>query len=562
MAEESERAAIATFEIGLADKVTGPASKIVSVFDNLGSSAQKMLGSTDAASGGMSGLGAASGAAAGPVGLLITVVAAVAAAALAAGAALVGLAIKIAEIGIKAGEAKEKLVQSMTAMLGSAKAGQAALAVVEKLGDEFGMTREQLGPYAEKLLAAGVSANKLEASLRAVAAANAIVEGGGEKVTSILAKLAEQGDIGSKLKFTLTSLKDTGVTEADLMKALGMTPKMFELAKKQGKLTGKQLADAVVTALAEKGKGPLESQANTLTSIWAKFQENVADIFGGITKTEGYQSFIKALKDLLGIFGKDNAAGKAMSAGISGAFNKIFAAAAKALPYIKIGIEKVIIASLKAYIWIKQHWETIKTVLEAVAIVVGLLAVAFILSLIPIILLGVIFAVIVLAVIAVIAAFVALGKWLSGLGSQAGTAAKGLIDGLVKGITSGVARVIAAVKGLGAAAMGALKSALGIASPSKVFAALGAHIPAGLEVGIKGGSSGVKAASASMAASAVQGGAVGGKGAKGGSSKSVTITVQPGAISITGAQGDAATFTEVALTAMLERIRVAQGIGT
>ena len=72
----------------------------------------------------------------------------------------------------------------------------------------------------------------------------------------------------------------------------------------------------------------------------------------------------------------------------------------------------------------------------------------------------------------------------------------------------------------------------------------------------------MRAASATMASSAVQGSAGGAKGkAGGGSSKAVTITVQPGAITINGAQGDAASFTEIALTSMLERIRVSQGIG-
>ena len=553
----------ATFEIGLADKVTGPAGKIVGGFDSVLESAQKMLGGTEAASGGVEGLGAASGAAAGPIGLVVSVVAAVGAAAVAAGVGLVALAIKIAEVGIKAGESQAALLRTMTAMYGSDKAGKAAYETVDRLADSLGLTRDELGPYAQKLAAAGVSSDKLEGSLKAVAAANAIVAGGGEKVTGILTKLAEQGDIGSKLKFTLTSLKDTGVTEADLMKALGMTPKMFELAKKQGTLTGKQLADAVVTSLAEKGKGPLEAQANSLTAIWAKFQENVTDIFAGITKTPGYAAFIDGLKGLLGIFSKDNAAGQAMSAGISGAFNKIFASAAKALPYVKLGIEKVIIASLKAYIYLKTHWSQIMTVLKAVAVVVAVLAIAFLVAMIPIVLIGVALAAVGAAVVGAIAAFSALSDWLTGLGVQAAQAASSLIEGLVNGITAGAAKVIGAIKGLGTSAMGALKGVLGIASPSKVFASLGANIPAGLEVGIRGGSSGVRAASATMASSAVQGSAGGAKGkAGGGSSKAVTITVQPGAITIHGAQGDAASFTEIALTSMLERIRVSQGIGT
>jgi hypothetical protein len=62
-----------------------------------------------------------------------------------------------------------------------------------------------------------------------------------------------------------------------------------------------------------------------------------------------------------------------------------------------------------------------------------------------------------------------------------------LVDGFVQGITNGRDRLVSAIRGLASQATEALRSALQIRSPSRVFAQLGVQIPAGLESRIESG---------------------------------------------------------------------------
>jgi hypothetical protein len=65
---------------------------------------------------------------------------------------------------------------------------------------------------------------------------------------------------------------------------------------------------------------------------------------------------------------------------------------------------------------------------------------------------------------------------------------RGMIDGLISGLTSGVTRLRAAVTGVATDARAAFRDALGIHSPSTVFAQLGLAIPQGIAEGVEAGS--------------------------------------------------------------------------
>ena len=63
-----------------------------------------------------------------------------------------------------------------------------------------------------------------------------------------------------------------------------------------------------------------------------------------------------------------------------------------------------------------------------------------------------------------------------------------IVDGIIAGINGGAARLGEAVRGMGRNAVQSARQALGIASPSRVFAdVIGRQIPAGIEVGIQRG---------------------------------------------------------------------------
>lgn len=72
------------------------------------------------------------------------------------------------------------------------------------------------------------------------------------------------------------------------------------------------------------------------------------------------------------------------------------------------------------------------------------------------------------------------------------------IDGIVTGITSGTGRVMAAVVMMAARTTTALRDALQIKSPSRVFARLGREIPRGLAVGVDAGAESANASIANM----------------------------------------------------------------
>ena len=76
--------------------------------------------------------------------------------------------------------------------------------------------------------------------------------------------------------------------------------------------------------------------------------------------------------------------------------------------------------------------------------------------------------------------------------------ARNLINGLVTGIITGTVQVVQAVTTMAAATTGALREALQIKSPSRVFAGLGREIPRGLAVGIDAGTEAAEASVANM----------------------------------------------------------------
>lgn len=82
-------------------------------------------------------------------------------------------------------------------------------------------------------------------------------------------------------------------------------------------------------------------------------------------------------------------------------------------------------------------------------------------------------------------------NWFTGLPERFRTLGSQLLTGLIGGITSKLASLKATIQGVGTGAVGWFKERLGIHSPSRVFAELGGHTMAGLEIGLQGGTGGV-----------------------------------------------------------------------
>ncbi|MBZ0120988.1 MAG: hypothetical protein K8H88_28595, partial [Sandaracinaceae bacterium] len=89
------------------------------------------------------------------------------------------------------------------------------------------------------------------------------------------------------------------------------------------------------------------------------------------------------------------------------------------------------------------------------------------------------------AVVGIVAAGIELYNWFRNTDFE--SLGRSLVDGLIAGMRSRLAALSTEVRGLASRAQGALTEALGIRSPSRVFAQLGVQIPRGLAQGVQAG---------------------------------------------------------------------------
>lgn len=536
--------------VELREKVTGPAEKAGLSLDSLGEKA--------------SGMAEEFG---GPVGMGLGI----ATAALAAvGVAVIGAGVAMASFALEVVEAKEKALATFSALAGGSEAAEA---LYDKLGDlrgELSMTRAQLIPITDQLLSMGVAAADIPDKLKAIATIKAVgIEGGVEAYLDVIKKVSAHTPIAKK---SLDNLYKTGVNVGEVAAEMGISIKALQLGLQSGTVDAEKFQAALTKLVTDKGAPALAT--DSLTSEWAILKESIADLFDGVDAAP----FLASFKDLLGVFGKGTGSANALKAGITAALNGIFSVAAKVLPYIKLGIEKFLIAALKVYIWLKPHFTQIGAVLKYVGMgILGIVAVAGALVAIVVGVAAVVTALTIalvgLAVALVGAVAHAIGTaiaWLAGMGQAAYNAAGDFIMGLVNGIKNGAGIVIDAVKGLGKSVLGGLKGVLGIASPSKEFAKLGQFAGAGFASGLDAftprvavSAEGMGAAASGGAAAAVSAPPTGrqGKGEGKGGGKSLSVTFAPGSIVIDGAGKSAAEITETMLATVLERVALTQGLG-
>ncbi len=471
---------------------------------------------------------------------------------LALGAAAAAVVFEGAKLAISASDMHDDLLAAFSALAGGDKAGQAVMDTIRGLSSTLPQGEEQLSKWSKALLSAGLPADKLAQSLTAVAGAGTLAEGGSEKLLGILSKLSEAGEKGTKFKFSFAQLAGTGVSESELLAKLGFTPKTFEAAKKAGKVTGANIAEALTSILAEKTKGTLEGNINDLEAIWMRFKGNVRHIFEGLGKA--IDPFLKEVSKLGDMFSQDSATGQTMKLIVTQAFTAIFNAATKVLPYIRRGFLLLTIAALQVWIALKplgkeiaNLWtqmtygkdgaSTMQSFADALSFAVSM-ASKFIAG----------------AIMVVEALQFLYAKF-----NETKDAASALIDGLVDGINNGSGLVMDAIRNLGTNAITTLKNAILSHSPSKAFEKIGfGGIAAGLAGGIDAGAPMVSASVGDMAGGAMGAASAYRSGQGGGQ---INITVEPGAIVINGASGDGAEMTETALATLLERLALEQGLG-
>ena len=495
------------------------------------------------------------------------------AAALAFGAVVVAGA----AMAIEANEAKQRMVALFDALGEGQISGKETVAMIDELGDKLGQTRAQLAPVVQSFVTLGITGKEqLEGLTTAAASAGAMAEGGAEKFAALFGQVNAAAETGSKLTIPYKKLEKqlagVGLNIGDLARQMGISQEALTKGLKAGTIDASKFGDALTSAASDKGAGALAKQGRSLSNIWAKFQENIMKLFEEVD----VGPFLDQVKDLFDIFGQGKASGQALTAGIGGFFKGVFATATKVVPMVKHFFLDLVILGLRAYIALKPiaKWfldlrnnATVMSVLSFA--LAGLGKVALVLAGAVAVVVGI------FVVMTAAAGVVAAGLWtligvvsnvavsilqfLGDLPVKALQFGKDFVAGLVSGITGSAGAVVDAVKGLADGAKNAFKNVLGIHSPSKVMAQMGAFAGQGVAQGLDSSAPDVHGAASDLGGMAASG-AASGIGSSGGGKGGVTVNVEPGAIVIQGAGKGADELTEEAVAILFERVALAQGL--
>lgn len=381
----------------------------------------------------------------------------------------------------------------------------------------------------------GVAPGKATDMQSAVDRVSASVSIGRDKVAGFAASLYQSGLRGAQLE---TALEGTSIKASALGEAAGSAFAGFAASVALGGGSVKRLADDVKNRFG----GVVQRQMSSLEVQQRKQRENWNTLFGGVN----IGPFLDSLKRLRDILNVNTAAGQALKGLFSTFLKPLFSAAETGLVFMRRFFKQMLIGALELKIAYQEvrNWfartfgksqvtqasdlldtidlgryavyalATAFTVLAAKATVSAISAMVrfgatLLATVIPAVWSAVTaaasFAVSILAVtwpfllaaVAVLALGAAIAwlydKWEAtdwkGLG-------RSLWTGLVNGLKAGWNAVKSVFTDLADEAAKAFKTALGIASPSKVFAELGLEIPKGLAQGIELGTPAAQQAAA------------------------------------------------------------------
>lgn len=508
-----------------------------------------------------------------------------------AGALAIGVAIitayaaalsKLASMAIAFSQEDDALRTTLGVLAGGGDAlGQEIMDQLDALAEGLPFATGKLEVWAKGLLAAGIKGDALSTSIKAIAAATAIMgEKGGAAAETLIKRFAMMADAGQKVTLDrriMQQMADAGVTVADLSKALGVpADKLAGMA-----LDAKKLGEAMQQALIAKGVGPLQRMGQTFGSMKEKITDAFEDAFANLGDL--VRPFMAQLQSLASEFFKGGIASNDFASVIKAVLTPAFEVATEMVRWLHKGFLHLQIAVLQVRIALKPVTSALgeigisggivnvalyvlKGTVIVLAVVFGLLAVAVALVALPFVVLGLAIYGVYRAITFLIANIGSIGDTLAGIGQSAVNAGVAFIQGLGGAISAGAPWVIGLVTQLAAGIIAAIVGPLAIRSPSRVMAQIGGYTTEGLAQGITSGTPAVQAAAqgAGMATiSGVQqgttqgGGAPVAKGGKGG------VTIERGAVTVTvnGADGEnIGRLVEEAFAVLLERLAAKAGL--
>lgn len=438
----------------------------------------------------------------GPVGIAVAAVTVlVAGLAMAVGA--------LASMALAAAGAQRNQLILAQAMTGSAAEAKAIVDATYRVSSGVALAGDKVQEYGASLMKAGLSGKAYETSLKNLANVASVA---GEQAVGPIKEIIEKSKQLGHLKMEGDQLKGTGLQAsevfAQLSKDLGIGIDKVEAQLKAGKITADQGITAMNTVMERKFGKLAASKLLGFDEQIAKAKENVGVLF----KDVKIEPFLQALSKVTGLLDQNTTTGRVLKGVLTESMSAFFGAAAAALPYVKQFLIGLAIAGLKIYIAMKPAIEQLKALLgvedtgskegldamaEAGKVVGGIIAAVVGAGLFVLATAG---AAIYSTWQLVSAPFYAAGAAISFISSAVtgafaaaqsylenaswGQIATDLIAGFVAGISGGTGMVVQAIAAMGGAAMSALKAQLGIASPSKVFAAYGGFTAEGFAGGI------------------------------------------------------------------------------
>lgn len=472
---------------------------------------------------------------------------AIAAAVVAIVAAIAVAVVVLARFALAAADAARSAGILREAATGSAGAASRLDKEISILASRVPTARAELERLANELARSGLSGNALETALSAIATTSAVM---GSAAGSALQGIVDRARMSKRFLLSAFDLQGTGLKIQDVgaavAKRLGISVQAAIAALQNGQI---KLADGLAgldDAVQAKFGAAAAKQMLAFPTQIAKAKENLDRLFVGVK----IEKFLGALHEVLSLLDENTASGRALKAIFESLLNPIFEAIGARGGLARAFFQGMIIIALQFAIGVMKVKKALSeafggstagisnfqvamtvgkvaavalgAVLGALTILFGLLAAAVFLVALPFIIFGA-------AVVAVGYGIYQLGSWISGMlgkvaaigptmGSSLGEvlttianfvtdavmylgnlpiraleAAGNFVLGLVQGIMTGKGPVADAVKSLASSAVGAITTALGIHSPSRVMAKLGTYTSEGFAEGVEAGAPDVKA---------------------------------------------------------------------
>ena len=411
-----------------------------------------------------------------------------------AAAAVAGVA-SIAKWAIGQASMLRTLNLTRQAALGNAKDAAALGTQVEALADKVSLGREQLNGMAVDLVKNKLGGQVLVDSFNAVGQAAAAMD---DQIGAQIQGLITRGKNSKRFSLGRFELDGSGLDRDDVAGALAKNMKVGLGAARQALAQGRvKLADgakALRDAVEAKFGEINISKLSDLGVLTTKLQEKLGKLTTGIN----LKPLAEGAKRLFALFDESSVTGAAMKELVTIVGSGLVSAFDTATKYAKPFLQGLIIGALQVTIGVLKLRKYLMASFGDSSIFKGFASGTRILSLGKTLIYGTVVALLALgAAIAVgLAPFVWAAVQVSDFvaavqlaytklaGVKWGELGTALIDGFVKGITGGASKVWGAITGVGDNAKKALKAALGINSPSKVFAKFGAGTVEGYVQGV------------------------------------------------------------------------------